>query len=735
MVFVAACNAQILNHRKDQGPDWDFIDRELRRRTALWTEEGRLARDDGSLYTVDLAQLLGAAARSKDLELYRQLRSKVDAILVTGEYGAHGPLGVLVAWRSLPGRDNDASGTTEALRLAQALWQGSLNFGFDDDRELALKIVEGYGNHAYVDQGEWLIRNYYNLKTRAFAQNSFLIDYDPDFLWQLAAETQRPELSNLAERSSRVVQMAQTTSGLLHEIIQPEFLTAMPVLGSAFFSPNNFAQLSNSCTVLERSLRDHRTMAAALLEFAVERLDSLGLIYNVETGARHPRGNPGVETLGCLLRLAHHFDRPDVIEQLEGKLRWFVDNFLAEEPQPRAFLASELLHTAHTFAAEAALDLASSSGFVDSRARMPPGITTLPTVWYISPGRYLGFDGTSLAIRWLAEAWVDYGGRSVVWTANNQRSEITEAEGRPPIECQRVGHATLPATSGPSWQRAAALPKLAWILRRHWIRARRIPILHGHHVDGAWIARLVAGKTGRFINHMHTELRDELATYFPYWPTCLGRYLGARLDAEIGRGAKTYLSYHDRPGATSLGPAIPRYELERMRRYRQTPSTTPLLAYLGNDDAYQNLKELWREASQWPSWVRLRWVTHTRPRHETMRDFAQLGPRAELRWVDSVEGALKAIAPAWWGLCPRRLDAGLPYKALTYAGLGLPTLSLLPWKGLPGVHRVKRFDAIFDPATTWRKAPARVSISQLAEQSSVTLKRLETIYRRLDRCC
>ena len=46
----------------------------------------------------------------------------------------------------------DASGTTEALRVAAGLWFGGRVFDRQLDTDLAVMFVEGYGRHAFIDQ-------------------------------------------------------------------------------------------------------------------------------------------------------------------------------------------------------------------------------------------------------------------------------------------------------------------------------------------------------------------------------------------------------------------------------------------------------------------------------------------------------------------------------------------------------------------------------------------------------
>lgn len=325
------------------GPvDWELAEAELEKRVRAWLGASKLARRDGYIYTVDIAQLLGYAARRQDRALFDALTPHAEASLVP--FADNDYHRGFVTWRSSDA-PADATGTTEALRLAEALWIGSEAFEHVDERARAREILAGYGRHGFTDQGVWLIRNYYNLQTGAFATNSFLVDYDVDLLHHIAAASQDPELTELARRSDAAVESARTNTGLVHELIQPEVLTALPGLGSAAFSPNRVAQLSNSCVVIERALVAHPEWGRQLLRFAKSKLDDkLNLLFDAETGDAHGERLAGIETLGCLLRVAHRLGAEEA--PFEQAIRWFVRDFLVRGQQPRAYLASELLHTA-----------------------------------------------------------------------------------------------------------------------------------------------------------------------------------------------------------------------------------------------------------------------------------------------------------------------------------------------------------------------------------------------------
>ncbi len=314
--------------------------------------EGTLARANGYIYAVDINQLATYAAVAGDRELYDPLRKIILDELLIDEKDQDYTRG-FIAWRYKQRDDQgnpvprDASGSTEALRAAEALWRGSETF--DDlraDRDTALFILRGYARHATTEthhgQDIWFIRNYYNLQTNAWATNSFLIDYDPDFVAFAAEQSGDQTLAEVAQRSEALFKKAVAPTGLLREIVQPEVLTLMGI-EHGIFAPNNLEQLSNSAAEAERSVMTNKPLAVGVLRFAMQHADDLRLNYNVETG--EPRG-PGVgaETYAVLVRLAHKLDDPAAVDTFLPKLlresRKFLDDPNARD---RLYLIGEAL--------------------------------------------------------------------------------------------------------------------------------------------------------------------------------------------------------------------------------------------------------------------------------------------------------------------------------------------------------------------------------------------------------
>lgn len=269
---------------------------------SIATNQG--ARKDGYVYTVDLSQILAYAAQKKDLRLYLPLRDFAIRNLIIDKPSDPYTKG-FVLWRYQQGFPPDASGTTEALRLAESLWLGSQVFGDSRDRDRAMLVIQGYARHQQIDHNVWLIRNYFNLQTRAFANNSFLVGYDPDLTQDMALATGDRNLQVLTQKSYAIIRQAVTPSGLLYDIIQPEVLTLVPDLKHlAIFSPNDVVKLANTCTVAERATAGAPEIGQKVIHFAMQRLPKLSTYYYGRTGEPVIQQKAEVPTYACLVRLA-----------------------------------------------------------------------------------------------------------------------------------------------------------------------------------------------------------------------------------------------------------------------------------------------------------------------------------------------------------------------------------------------------------------------------------------------
>jgi hypothetical protein len=305
------------------------IDREAidRRQDALhalavqYVDQHKLARADGYVKTVDAAQLLWYFALADDRDTYMVLRDRVlDKVLVND--AGQSLTRHFVAWRYWPGEQDrplDASGTTEALRVAKALWVGAKQFDRPADRKLALSIIRGYARHQATFEGIWLIRNYYNLQEDHFATNSYTIDYDPDLVDAAAARTGDTTLQTVANRSAAKIRQALSPAGLIRQIIQPELKTLMPDK-DAIFSPNDIEQLSNSAETATCAHRTAPKAGQAVLDFALSRNSYLRQLYNASTGHAVTKDGAGVETFAPLVRLAIQQDRPEAMRVMLERL-------------------------------------------------------------------------------------------------------------------------------------------------------------------------------------------------------------------------------------------------------------------------------------------------------------------------------------------------------------------------------------------------------------------------------
>jgi hypothetical protein len=331
---------------------------EFRSRVAAWVRDERLVRPDGFIYAVDVAQLMACFADGADRAGYEQLRGHaVDRLLVDNPSDPF--TRGFVAWRRKPGKNDkapaDASGTTEALRLARALWRGAAAFGAPADRELALTLLRGYARHAAVDHGVWMVRNYFGFGTRGFASNSFLVDYDPDFVQLAATESGDTELGDVARRSYALVRGAVTPAGLLYDLVQPELKTMYPLLADAVvtFSPNDVVQLSNAATVALTVTAGAPDVARRVLDFATTRLTRatidgatpLRMYHYGRTGEPVNDTRPGINEWSTLVRLACQLNDRAAAGALLNDAVAAWDYYLDHTPaaEADAFVASEAL--------------------------------------------------------------------------------------------------------------------------------------------------------------------------------------------------------------------------------------------------------------------------------------------------------------------------------------------------------------------------------------------------------
>jgi len=328
------------------GPEFTNLHNDLMDLAKRWTRQKKLARDDRFVYTVDLAQLMICFAQAGERESYEILRERLIATVVRND--PHEPYTQgMVAWRYIEGQPLDASGTTEALRLARALWLGSQTFNRPKDADVAAMILAGYARHEITDQGVWIIRNYFGFVTHSFASNSFLVDYDPDFIAAIAEARADAQLAKLARLSYGAIKMAVAPSGLLYDLLQPELKTLYPELDVVAMSPNDIVQFSNCTTVATTIARGLPDAARRILVFALDRLEDLRIFYYGKTGEPVNGRSAGLFELSALVRLATLLGSSDsaltVAHQAMGKWKFFAGR--ADTTQ--SYLVGEILMAIH----------------------------------------------------------------------------------------------------------------------------------------------------------------------------------------------------------------------------------------------------------------------------------------------------------------------------------------------------------------------------------------------------
>lgn len=307
-----------------------------------WIAAANFARPNGYVYAVDIGQLMLYFANQGDFENYMGFRQLAIQYLILDDPSDPYTQG-FVGWRYNPSEALDASGTSEALLIAKGLWQGFQKFYDPSDEELTLLILDGYAKHAFVDQGIWLIRNYFNLKTRSFAPNSYLVDYDPDFLHDMSTVINKPELVELTTLSNELIRKGQTPSGLLHSIVLPELKTLYPDTDLVVFSPNDVIQFSNACAVAEKTIKTDPQLARNFLQFTTVHLDNLMTYYYGQTNEPLTEDPARLSEWTCLVRVAAKLNDTALTEQLIERALPFWRTFDEQPGEPKLYQAGQIL--------------------------------------------------------------------------------------------------------------------------------------------------------------------------------------------------------------------------------------------------------------------------------------------------------------------------------------------------------------------------------------------------------
>ena len=300
---------------------------------------GEFARPNGFAYAVDIGELLRVAARLRDRPLYDALRAFAGDRLIVDEPDDPFTSGFVI-WRrppAAPPEDDapDASGTTEALRVSEGLWEGAAAFGIAADRDLAVRVLDGYARHASDADGRLLIRNYFNFRSRDFATNSFLVDYAPDHVAEVARATGRAELASLAAGSYAMVRAARTPAGLLYDVFQPEMATLYDDERTLIHSPRDIVQTSNAAAIAATALEGAPDVAERILRYCRERMPGLRLAYYGRTGEEAREKRPGVEIWGTLTEMSI---RQGDLASLRAFAPFLVTNSVRDRIPEDAFL-------------------------------------------------------------------------------------------------------------------------------------------------------------------------------------------------------------------------------------------------------------------------------------------------------------------------------------------------------------------------------------------------------------
>jgi 1,2-diacylglycerol 3-alpha-glucosyltransferase len=207
---------------------------------------------------------------------------------------------------------------------------------------------------------------------------------------------------------------------------------------------------------------------------------------------------------------------------------------------------------------------------------------------------------------------------------------------------------------------------------RHVVREHRIDLVHAHNYEGLLVA--LASGARPIVYHAHNAMLDELPHFLH--PHSFAKRVGVWLDQTFPRRADAVIALHERladylvtcgckPCRTFVIP--PSVEVSQ-KHANSSAHRLPPVVYLGNLDAYQNLKLLHHAADH----VRL-----TRP---DARFMVCTHTESFLSWAEIVQmktwsEAEELLAQDVIVVCPRVSWSGYPIKVLNAMVAGRPIVA------------------------------------------------------------
>jgi hypothetical protein len=296
--------------------------RSLHEAIAQWTNQRGLVGSDGSADAADVVPVLLYAARTRDATLYAAAHKGAQRLIMMEKSDPY-TQGFVLVRRGGGNAGLEAAGATETLQMARALWEGADALNRPADRELALKLLDGYAKFAYEMNGVWMVRKQFDFATRSFAGTSLLSNYDGDFLETVARKAPRAVPADFPKRSYALVARSVTPSGLLYPLVQPEIGATYPGLAVDVYAPNGVVALEESCRGAVGVARGQPEVARGVLEFARARAgdpDELYAYFGAEDGSRTADGRLSDSGYACLASLALALGDAEQMDALEDTL-------------------------------------------------------------------------------------------------------------------------------------------------------------------------------------------------------------------------------------------------------------------------------------------------------------------------------------------------------------------------------------------------------------------------------
>ncbi len=288
---------------------------------------GLPVRLDGFCYAIDLAEIMRSSVEVGDSALF----SKAYNILKKYYIVHDSWIDSAVVWRYKPGFDIDASGTAETIYCAYAIFLAYKKWKVDEYKKVSYSLARAYLKHGFMVDGErFLVKNYFNYKTRTLSENTYLINQRPDFLFLIGRENGDSDMVAKVKLMYNGIIAGYVKNGFFYPLYDVGVKTIIPG-SSGYHSPDAVFPLLSSIDIALSIFEFNQRPANEILKFFEQNFGKWEDHYVLNDGKFKPISNRNSTSLAIYSQIIEIFMLLGKPKKYKDLVRYIVGDLFDEK--------------------------------------------------------------------------------------------------------------------------------------------------------------------------------------------------------------------------------------------------------------------------------------------------------------------------------------------------------------------------------------------------------------------